>query len=577
MPNPQILVPYSTNRITEPFDPFELYSVQSSESNRVQGRWVPYDQREPKERDNKDRTKKKLDALQLIFKQEEIGREFQLIREKTNNANAVIHDGTPSVFLGLYLTLLQEVRGIKYNSKWKSITVTGDIKIIDRNIKLAGVGDIEKKYEDFTKEIENYSQNKQDKHLFIYVSDKKYDNIKSVDNIYIEYFSANDTINNIITYISGYLDEKKHSVFISHSMNDVKKADKVCFFLESNGVNCWRAPRNINPGSSYPVQILEAIRNCHIFLLLASENTNLSEHVSSEIERAFEYKKLIIPFMLQDIKFSDEQLYFLARRQRIEAYNDIEIGLGSLLSTVLSVIQKSKHSSEDNNIGNTAQYTAVKDESPKKNNKFKLISGVDVTEKDLSEALLLDSIVYEEFDAHFTLEKCLQWHEINPLIYFILKDENLDSVIGYVNIAPVTESCYNKILSGEIWDTAIEEDSVLPYDLPGLYYLNFTSIAVNPSFRGPGVIMQLIDAIISNIITLSEHGIYFKAMVADAVTPAGEKICRMVGMDLLKETNRGTKIYAVSFFPPIFRKNSKLLKELAEIYEKVDITDMTAF
>jgi hypothetical protein len=124
---------------------------------------------------------------------------------------------------------------------------------------------------------------------------------------------------------------------------------------------------------------------------------------------------------------------------------------------------------------------------------------------------------------------------------------------------------------------AIDEESVLPYDFPGLYHLNFTSIVVNPLYRSSGVVLQLMNAVVSKMIDLSKQEIYFKAMIADAVSSAGEKICHMVGMGLITESNHDSKIYAVSLMPPKFRKSSKSLITLAEIYEKLDDSDMAAF
>jgi succinate dehydrogenase/fumarate reductase flavoprotein subunit len=91
------------------------------------------------------------------------------------------------------------------------------------------------------------------------------------------------------------------------------------------------------------------------------------------------------------------------------------------------------------------------------------------------------------------------------------------------------------------------------------------------------VVLQLMNAVVSKMIELSKQEIYFKAMVADAVTPEGEKICRMVGMDLIAGSNHDSKIYAVSLIPPKFRKSSKALIALAEIYERLDDVDMMAF
>jgi len=214
----------------------------------------------------------------------------------------------------------------------------------------------------------------------------------------------------------------------------------------------------------------------------------------------------------------------------------------------------------------------------KSETQLKLLSGMEVTEKDLREALLLDRMVYDEIDGgQFNIEKCLAWHKINPDIYFVLRDVELDTLAGYMNVAPVTESCYNKIATGNIWDTSIEEDSVLPYNRPGLYHLNFTSIVVNPLYRSLSVVLQLRNAVISKMVDLSKKGIYFKAMIADAVTKEGEKLCRIFGMNLVAESNHNSKIYAVSFIPPKFRKSSASLIALAEIYEQIDGADMETF
>ena len=134
--------------------------------------------------------------------------------------------------------------------------------------------------------------------------------------------------------VSAEKETENSFVFISHSSKDSETAKTVCQFLEENAIPCWIAPRDIKAGGSYAAQILKAIRGCKIFLLLASENTNNSEHVNNEIERSFEYKKTMIPFMLQDIQFPDEQLYFLSRKQQIDAYSNFETGLESLLSAI---------------------------------------------------------------------------------------------------------------------------------------------------------------------------------------------------------------------------------------------------
>lgn len=136
--------------------------------------------------------------------------------------------------------------------------------------------------------------------------------------------------------MESVLKENKY-VFISYSSKEMEVAIKVCSFLESNGISCWIAPRNVDPGSNYPSQIVSAIKRCEMLILLASENTNASGHVSNEVSIAFDNKKIIIPFKLQDFNFTDEYLYFLGRKHWIDAFNDLNGALSLLKDTILSL------------------------------------------------------------------------------------------------------------------------------------------------------------------------------------------------------------------------------------------------
>ena len=130
-------------------------------------------------------------------------------------------------------------------------------------------------------------------------------------------------------------------VFISHSSKQAQEANRICRFLESHGIPCWMAPRNIDPGSNYPTQIVHAIRECSALVLLASEYTNVSGHVSNEVSLAFDSHKTIIPFKLEDVAFSDEFLYYLGRKHWIDAFDDFDQGMESLFHTLCNVLDLS--------------------------------------------------------------------------------------------------------------------------------------------------------------------------------------------------------------------------------------------
>ena len=129
----------------------------------------------------------------------------------------------------------------------------------------------------------------------------------------------------------------KKYVFISYSSKETDTAERICSYLEFNHVNCWIAPRNVEAGANYASQIVNAIKKCEVMLMLASENTNVSGHVSNEVSIAFDNTIPIIPFRLEKFEFSDEYLYFLGRKHWINAYEDWDLGLAKLLDTIFSL------------------------------------------------------------------------------------------------------------------------------------------------------------------------------------------------------------------------------------------------
>ncbi len=131
---------------------------------------------------------------------------------------------------------------------------------------------------------------------------------------------------------------KKPYVFISYSNKEADSANLVHSYLEGNGINCWIASRNIDGGESFAAQIVDAINDCAAFIVMASEASNGSNHVSNELSIAFGAKKKIIPFRLQDFQLSKENVYFLQQAQWIDAYENLNEALKKLLVAVRNTL-----------------------------------------------------------------------------------------------------------------------------------------------------------------------------------------------------------------------------------------------
>ncbi len=107
-------------------------------------------------------------------------------------------------------------------------------------------------------------------------------------------------------------------VFLSYSTDDTLTATAVRDHLERRGIGCWMAPRDITPGMDYGEQIIDAIEDATILLLVLSESSNQSTFVRHEVERAVSKGKIIIPLRIQPVQPSRSLEFFISNYQWIE-------------------------------------------------------------------------------------------------------------------------------------------------------------------------------------------------------------------------------------------------------------------
>lgn len=108
-------------------------------------------------------------------------------------------------------------------------------------------------------------------------------------------------------------------VFISYSTKNKSVADAVVSDLESHGIKCWYAPRNIMPGTEWVTAITEALNHSSVLVLIYTDDSNESRQVMNEIALQFNANKPIVPFRLCDTKMSSELEYYLTRVHWLDA------------------------------------------------------------------------------------------------------------------------------------------------------------------------------------------------------------------------------------------------------------------
>ena len=110
-----------------------------------------------------------------------------------------------------------------------------------------------------------------------------------------------------------------HDVFISHSSNNRPIANAVCAALESAGIRCWVAPRDVMPGRSYSGEITRAIQQSRAFILIFSQHSNSSEQVLREVQLAANSRLHIIQFRIDPVVPSDDLEYYLSGPHWLDA------------------------------------------------------------------------------------------------------------------------------------------------------------------------------------------------------------------------------------------------------------------
>jgi formylglycine-generating enzyme required for sulfatase activity len=105
-------------------------------------------------------------------------------------------------------------------------------------------------------------------------------------------------------------------VFISHASADAPLALRICEGLESRGVACWIAPRDVQAEGTYGTEILKGLRECDVFLIIVTDRAAESQQVEREAERASHYKKRIIPLTVGDSDAGPQLEFYIAGRQR---------------------------------------------------------------------------------------------------------------------------------------------------------------------------------------------------------------------------------------------------------------------
>ena len=130
-------------------------------------------------------------------------------------------------------------------------------------------------------------------------------------------------------------------VFISYSTKNQEYAEAALRLVKEDGISAWMAPYDIPAGSKYAHVINDAIKKCSCVLLLLSEQSQESEWVEKEIERAINYRKTIISMHIDESQLNDGFSFYLGNQQivPIKSINKNDANIQKVLSAVKSFVK----------------------------------------------------------------------------------------------------------------------------------------------------------------------------------------------------------------------------------------------
>jgi TolB-like protein len=126
-------------------------------------------------------------------------------------------------------------------------------------------------------------------------------------------------------------------VFVSYASQDRAVASILVENLEQHGIKCWIAPRDVTPGSPYADEIVGAINDAKILVLVLSQHAIDSPHVGREVERAASKRRRIIGLRTGAVQLTRSFEYFLSESQWIDV---AALGMPAALAKLTQAVRQ---------------------------------------------------------------------------------------------------------------------------------------------------------------------------------------------------------------------------------------------
>jgi hypothetical protein len=110
-------------------------------------------------------------------------------------------------------------------------------------------------------------------------------------------------------------------IFVSYcTKSDRDAAYDLVAHVESRGIECWIAPRDVQGGMEWAAEIVNAITVAKVMVLIFSASANASPQVRREVMLSVHRGVRVVPFRIEDIAPAASLEYFLGGHQWLDAF-----------------------------------------------------------------------------------------------------------------------------------------------------------------------------------------------------------------------------------------------------------------
>lgn len=351
--------------------------------------------------------------------------------------------------------------------------------------------------------------------------------------------------------------QKVYDVFISHASENINVALTIVKRLESQGICCFIAPRDMEPGRDYAENIVEAIEQSKVTVLVFSNKADRSAYVLREVNSAVLHSKTILPFRIEDILPSKSMEFYLGITHWLDAFPEIlDKHIEALVEKIKQICScqapdAAKKIVYDRPI--MLDYDNIKEIGY--DMKRIILETIEI------DYLTVDSedyIINEEVEGTVEdwLDDCSNFSDSFSLLVVS------DNIVGYWRMSMISESNFNILESGEKIITASMSEF---YDFGGEFYVFIGLMPIIKEYETSANYMLMLEKLFNRIVEMHDRDISVAKIGISVYTDIVEKIITRLGFEYKGINPAKGKVFVLT--PDAIRENKVFASRYPAFYE----------